>query len=335
MRKSLKIILSKSRILRPLKKLHQNKIVIFNYHRIRDNNKPINFDETVFGPDARRFKKEMEWIKKETRILSEEELINIVYYKKTIKQICSLVTFDDGYVDNFELAYPILKEMKIPAIFFIPTHHLLERKVGWWDVVAYLLKQTSLHAFTFQNKKHVITDPSILIKQFILELKSTDADKIDDYLLNLSIALEVPFPDINLQSAELMTCEQIKILSQNGMTIGSHSHDHSILSKQDSAHLKLQLHKSVQILESVLNKKINSIAYPVGGYEHFNDITKSVSRDVGFKLGFSYLTGVNNCGEIDAFNIKRMKIQPEWMNLDMALAFPDIFLKEKTHLQIL
>jgi peptidoglycan/xylan/chitin deacetylase (PgdA/CDA1 family) len=83
------------------------------------------FDENLFGPDIKRFRQEMEWIKKETKILSEDDLIDIIYHNKKFNQMCSMVTFDDGYRDNYDLAFPILKELKIPAMFFIPTYHLV------------------------------------------------------------------------------------------------------------------------------------------------------------------------------------------------------------------
>jgi len=331
MRKFVKTILSHSRILRPLKAFQENQIVIFNYHRIRKNDLPSTFDDSVFGPDAKRFRQEMEWLKQETRILSEDELIEIVYQKKKVKGICSLVTFDDGYRDNFDIAYPILKELNIPAIFFIPTHHFTSRQLGWWDIVAYFTKNTKTNKFIFQNIEYETSDKSKLLKEIINQLKKSEPTTIQEILHQLSTSLNVPFPDINLQSEELMTWEQVKILSENGMSIGSHSHDHSILSQQDAATLNSQLSKSITILEDKLKKEIKSIAYPVGGYQHFNHTTKSVSKDVGFKLGFSYLTGINKSDEVDPFNVKRMRIQPEWENLDIPLAFPKIFLKETNH----
>lgn len=331
MRKFVKTILSHSRILRPLKVFHNNKIIIFNYHRIRKDNSPTRFDDSVFGPDAKRFRQEMEWIKKETKVLNEEELLEIVYQKKRIKEICSLVTFDDGYRDNFDIAYPILKELNIPAMFFIPTHHMTTRHLGWWDIVAYFVKHTNMNQFIFQNIEYNTVNKNALIKNFINQLKMSEPVYIEKFLHQLSESLNVPFPDINLQSEELMTWEQLKIMISNGMVIGSHSHDHSILSRQDSETLATQLSKSITILESNLNKKINSIAYPVGGYQHFNEVTKAVSKDVGFKLGFSYLTGFNKADEVDPYNVKRMGIRPEWLNLDMPLSFPNIFLKEANH----
>jgi peptidoglycan/xylan/chitin deacetylase (PgdA/CDA1 family) len=285
------------------------------------------FDENLFGPDIKRFRQEMEWIKKETKLLSEDDLIDIIYHNKKFNQMCSMVTFDDGYRDNYDLAFPILKELKIPAMFFIPTYHLSKRKVGWWDLVAYLIKHSTKDTFTFRGQVYEMDNKKALVKNFILELKAIEANQIENYIFDLSLALNLALPDSNLQSSELMTWDQIKIMSDNGMTIGSHSHDHSILSKQDALTLKNQLSKSVEILERNLSKKIRSIAYPVGGYDHFNAETKNITKEIGLQRGFSFLTGVNQLEQIDPFDVKRMSVRPEWLNLDMALAFPNIFLK--------
>jgi peptidoglycan/xylan/chitin deacetylase (PgdA/CDA1 family) len=330
MKKIIKNFISKNRLLKHVKHFHHNKLVIFNYHRIRGPNTTSIFDDAVYGPNAFRFKEEMEWLKKETRIISEEELLENTYKNKTVKGLCSMVTFDDGYLDNFEIAFPILKKLNIPAMFFIPTGHIDERKVGWWDVVAYLFKQTTLKSFFFKGREYCIDDPKVLTSKFNMDLKMTDADRVDEYLCELALALELSLPDTKLQDAELMTWEHIKILGNNGMTIGTHSHDHSILSRQNNIRLKAQLEKSIDILENVLDKKINSIAYPVGGYAHFNDQTKAVSKEVGLKLGFSYLTGINKLNSVDPFNVKRMRLRPEWINLDIPLAFPQYFLKNRT-----
>ena len=54
-----------------------------------------------------------------------------------------LITFDDGYRDNFDLAVPILRERGIPATFFLPTAFLDSPRLPWWDHVAYVIKQTA------------------------------------------------------------------------------------------------------------------------------------------------------------------------------------------------
>jgi len=65
------------------------------------------------------------------------------------------ITFDDGYRDNYELAYPVLRAHAAPAIFFLCPGLIDRSTLGWWDLIAYLVKQSTksaiiLHGETFQ-----------------------------------------------------------------------------------------------------------------------------------------------------------------------------------------
>ncbi|MDD4973347.1 MAG: polysaccharide deacetylase family protein [Bacteriovorax sp.] len=320
MKKSIKQFLEKSRLLKTIK--DQNQLMILNYHRLSDPNKKNIFDDGVFGPEGKRFELEMEWLKKETYIISEEELVDILYKKKKVDRVCSMVTFDDGYIDNYEIAYPILKKLSIPAIYFIPTKHIMERTLGWWDITAYLVKNTKLSSAHFRESDLDLSNKKKVISELIFELKQMEPSRIDGYLNELSLSLDVPIPSIDIQGKELMSWEQIKEVGQNGITIGSHTHEHVILSKQSLGDLRFQIKKSKDILEEKLRTTIRSIAYPVGGHDHFDVETKQVSQDLGFKLGFSFLTGVNHFERIDPFDVKRGTSQATWSNLDLALAFP-------------
>lgn len=323
-------LFSKSRFLKKLRS--NNHLMILNYHRLRGSKNNNLFDDGVFGSDAQRFQIEMEWLKKETRIISEEELLEHLYHNKKLDSICSMVTFDDGYIDNYEIAYPILKNLSIPAIYFIPTKHINERSLGWWDIAAYLVKNTHLTKSCFREKELILSNKQKVIAELIIELKKMEASRVDGFLNELANSLDVPIPSLDIQGQELMSWEQIKELSENGITIGSHTHDHVILSKQTLGDLRFQVKKSKDILEEKLGKNIHSIAYPVGGYDHFDLETKKISENLGFKLGFSFLTGVNRFDRIDPFDVRRGTSQADWTNLDIALAFPDrTFQQEKNY----
>ena len=59
-----------------------------------------------------------------------------------------LITFDDGYADNFEIGFPILQELGIPAVFFIPTDLIQSPRLTWWDHIAYAIKNTQKTTLT-------------------------------------------------------------------------------------------------------------------------------------------------------------------------------------------
>ena len=53
-----------------------------------------------------------------------------------------LITFDDGYRDNYTLAFPILRKHGVQAVFFLPTAFIGTGKLPWWDVIAYIIKHS-------------------------------------------------------------------------------------------------------------------------------------------------------------------------------------------------
>jgi peptidoglycan/xylan/chitin deacetylase (PgdA/CDA1 family) len=325
MKQIIKKFIEKSRILKS-RKLASG-LIIFNYHRIHYPNQNPIFDDDVFGPDGPRFETEMKWLQEETTILSESDLMDVIYKNKKIKGLCSMVTFDDGYADNYDIAYPILNKLGIPAIYFIPTKHINDRSLGWWDIASYIIKNTEKSTVHFRERNWDLSSSHRhdFIVYIVNVLKGLEPSRIEGFLNELSSNLEVPIPSKEMQSKELMTWEQINEVSQNGITIGSHSHEHVILSKQGLPDMRAQIKKSKDILEENLGHTIQSIAYPVGGYEHFDIETKRISEELGFKAGFSFLTGMNQFEHLDPFNIKRGTTQPEWTNLDLPLAFPERF----------
>jgi len=327
MKRIINKICARSRLFKSIR--CNDQLMILNYHRMKTPNKKIMFDDGVYGPDADRFQVEMEWLKKETRIISEEELIDVLYHKKKFNTLCSMVTLDDGYVDNYDIAFPILKKLSIPAIYFIPTKNINERSLGWWDIVAYLVKNTQLRKVRFREKQLLLTDKKKVIAELNHELKEMETSRVDGYLEELSGRLNVRIPSLEVQGRELMTWEQIKEVSENGMTIGSHTHDHLILSRQTLSDLRYQVKKSKDILEEKLGRNIRSLAYPMGGYEHFDKETIEITQSLGFKLGFSFLTGANHFNHIDPFDVKRGTSRADWINLDIPLAFPDRTFQQK------
>lgn len=104
-------------------------LVVLTYHRVNDHLKP---NELVISSE--NFREQMKYLKAHCEVISFEGLLQALGCKpqaaKPINQEqrsgvkCRpkvLITFDDGYRDNYEYAYPILQEMRLPAVVFLTT----------------------------------------------------------------------------------------------------------------------------------------------------------------------------------------------------------------------
>lgn len=318
-------------VLAVAKKTITTQLVIFNYHRILDPRNPTPFDDSVFGPDEESFRKHLQWMKKNGDPISEEDLLKFVYEKKPLPKQAFLVTFDDGYSDNFTKAFPILKEQRVPAIFFLPTSSILKRELGWWDEIYWCLKHATKRQFSFQgiaidlDKMSLRHAAEIFIQKKKLEAQNKTASLIEE-LRQSCQSQPIPF---DRRDKELMTLEQAKECLSGGVRIGSHTHSHRVLATLSLEEQRKELTDSKQILEETLSTPILSLAYPVGGYEHFNTETPTIAKECGYKLAFSFLTGTNPdpAKQFNPFDIRRIDIPSSETVFSAVFSIPSVFAK--------
>lgn len=301
-------------------------LIVINYHRIcADHHQETLFDDEVFGPDQYEFQKQVEWLTKNSDICSEEELIAMVQGEVQPPKRGVVLTFDDGYIDNYTLAYPVLRQYNTPAIFFIPTLPIEKRRLGWWDCFAYFLKTSPKNEVVFEGKsllpKTKLQEAMHFVLNFIYQ-NNLDVSVVMD---RLSRACEVDFPGQDVQDRELMSWDQIKEVSDHGVSIGAHSHTHKILNSLDLGQQKNEIVDSKMIIEQRLGKKVRVMSYPVGSYHHFSEATKKIVLDAGYDLGFSFLTGINTYGNIDQMDVKRISVSNYFPRFVCTMKFPQLF----------
>ncbi|MFZ3044876.1 MAG: polysaccharide deacetylase family protein, partial [Desulfatirhabdiaceae bacterium] len=205
-----------------------------------------------------------------------------------------VITFDDGYRDNYTIVYPILKSLEIPAFFFVCTSMVDDRCLGGWDILAYLLKKCEKPCITLNGKTYDLRSN----RQHSLELIQTDMKAMpcgqsNEFIRSISNICEVEFPSVDLQDKELLTWKNIKDMTSHHMTIGSHTHTHSVLTGMAfDQHLK-ELLTSKQILEKRTGRPILSMAYPFGDPLYIPDTIQKTAMMCGYRLGFTSDFGIN------------------------------------------
>ena len=180
--------------------------------------------------------------------------------------------------------------------------------MGWWDYFAYLLKATKKNEVEFEGKR--LRPKKQLREAMHIVLHCIDQNKQDESVIldSLRVACEVDFPGPNEQDNELMSWEQLEEVSNNGISIGAHSHSHKVLSSLDLGQQKYEIEHSKVIIEQRIGKIVRSMSYPVGNNHHFSEDTKKLALDAGYDLSFSFLTGINTYGAIDPMDVKRISV---------------------------
>jgi peptidoglycan/xylan/chitin deacetylase (PgdA/CDA1 family) len=294
-------------------------LVVLTYHRIAEPGTDSFYDPVISAtPDS--FCAQIEWLRRSLRILTLPELIAQLEPGSPWHEPAALLTFDDGYRDNFEVAVPILRERAIPATFFLPTAFLDTPRLPWWDQVAYVIKRTRMRRLVLKRSPHGGSPPleidlgtlprsaavTTIIRAF---LDRTISDE-PWFLLQLAAQAEIAIDSESLARALFVNWDQVRqtITLDSTLTIGSHGHSHERLAALDKDSQHHELFESKRILESRLGHVVAALAYPYGWQGTYNTETKTLAARAGYRLAFTSSEGVNRPDSLDPYEVRRLGV---------------------------
>ena len=292
-------------------------LVVLTYHRIAEPGADLFYDP-VISATPESFRAQVEWLHDRVRLLTLDELIDQIESGSPWREPVMLLTFDDGYRDNFDLAAPILGERKAPAIFFVPSAFLESPRLPWWDHVACVIKQTSVQRFIVE--RHSKGDPRPLEIDLHTMSRSAAIMKIIRTFLDRTIVDERWFLDRLMQRAMVeidaeglgrklfMSWSHVQQLAGAGLTIGSHAHSHRNLAALDDDTQSYELAGSKQILEARLGRPVKALAYPYGWPGTYTMRTKALTAQAGYQLAFSSREGINRLARFDRYDVSRLGV---------------------------
>jgi peptidoglycan/xylan/chitin deacetylase (PgdA/CDA1 family) len=118
---------------------------ILNYHRIGDS-VATPYDPSVFSTTAEEFDEQVAFLRGEFFMPALGEALAILD-GQPVGRPAVLVTFDDGYRDNFEIAFPILRRHGATTVFFLTTSFVEGGVLPWWDSIAWTLRNAARRRF--------------------------------------------------------------------------------------------------------------------------------------------------------------------------------------------
>lgn len=292
-----------------------NGLYCFNYHRI-GHAADSEFDPNVFSCSEERFAQHLKLYKQDFDVVSIDELISLHFTRQKIKERLAVITFDDGYIDNYLSAYPMLKAAGLSAGFYVSTDYIDTPEIPWWDEVGWIVRHASAKLVKLPHWKQAvnIADGSIRmrVRRLLRAVKQDNSLGMTDKLTLLKQVLKLESNNMPAPTDLFINWAQLKEMADNGMHIGSHTLSHNILSHLSADEQLKELSQSKQRLESVLKRNVSSVAYPVGGADSFTLETQQLVHQAGYQLAFSFMSGVNTDLSIgNRFQLKRFPIEED------------------------
>jgi peptidoglycan/xylan/chitin deacetylase (PgdA/CDA1 family) len=286
-----------------------NGVYAFNYHRIGDKDKSP-FDRAIFSCTEQAFEQQIIVLKQHFKIINTIELAKLIKRNDKVNDRFAVITFDDGYLDNFTIALPILKKHQVTAVFYLTTDFLDSNKITWWDEIAYLLRKSVGNEYQLPKSNYTYTlvkeNIDNIIRNIMSEIKQTKYFSVLDALENIRMKFPLAHQTLLAEEHQLfMNWQQANELLIQGMEVGSHTLTHPILSQIGIEQHEKEIVDSKLLLEQRLNCKINSIAYPVGRYYCYNEQTIEFTLAAGYKIAFNNEPGfhrsIDNALDINRF----------------------------------
>jgi len=231
----------------------------------------------------------------EAQIQWMQQVGHIVHYERLLDPAAPrdrplfTITFDDGWKDNYEYAFPILKKYSAPALIFLATGAIDSGELFWpEDLVTKTHravqagKQAEVVAALPQLAGDVraVKDPAAWTETCVEELKlMREADRrerINHYYQQVGV-------DAAPLRGYIMNWDNVATMHQAGISFGSHTHSHKILKGLPLAEIEEELRRSRDILAARLQAPVDTFCYPNARY---NGNEREILARCGYRYAF-------------------------------------------------
>ncbi|SCY04720.1 Polysaccharide deacetylase [Lachnospiraceae bacterium XBB2008] len=302
----------------------ENRLFISMYHYIRDLQHSRY--PGIKGLDITLFRKQLEFFSENFNVIRMEQVIECVKNGQSLPENSLLLTFDDGYIDHYTYAMPLLEEYGFQGSFFIPgktftTHQLLDvnklhyllacadinqlvadvkERIDYYRGVEYdyptseeLWEQYAV-ANRFDNKE------TIFVKRV---LQTGLPERLRNEIASYLFQKYMDITEEQLAFDLYMTPEQIQTMKRHGMFIGIHGYDHYWLGNLSQTEMKQDIVRSLETMKDYIDQDEWVMNYPYGSY---NDDVLRFIQEKGACIGLTTEVRVADIGKDSSLCLPRL-----------------------------
>lgn len=299
-------------------------LYIAMYHYTRDL-KHSRYPE-IKGMDISLFRQQIEYMKGNFNIVTMEQVVDAVCMGEKLPERALLLTFDDGYIDNYTFAFPVLQEYGVQGSFFIPgktftTHQLLDvNKIHYilasaniFELVEDIKKEMDYYRgqeYDYASTDELFHEYAIADRFDIKEtvfvkrmLQTVLPERLRNIISSNLLKKYVGVTEEQLAYELYMTEDQIRTMRHCGMFIGIHGYDHYWLGNLPVEKMEEDISMALGTLDEFIDRKQWVMNFPYGNYN--KDVLEYI-RSQGAKIGLTTQVRVADLDKDDALTLPRL-----------------------------
>ena len=281
---------------------------ILAYHRVAELRDTLAVDSRSVSATPAVFTRQMQHLARFYHVIGMPQLLNVIQNGAPLPRRAVLITFDDAYADFAEIAWPILKRLGLPATLFVPTAYPGRKELVFsWDRL--------YQAFSGTPRTELWVKPLGRLSLTNSEERRRALRMVQDYLPTIPddeamILVESVCSQLaerRVCSGSVLTWDQLRQLAKEGLTLGSHTRTHCILTRVTPGRVREETRTSQADLKREIGTVLPIFCYPNGNH---SDTVISILRDEGIRLAFTTLSGESALESQDLLRLRRVVITP-------------------------
>jgi peptidoglycan/xylan/chitin deacetylase (PgdA/CDA1 family) len=298
-------------LVRLINNIAGKRLTIVTYHRIADRKiDDIDASLPYLFTTVDSFREHLKFYRTWYRVISFDELRNNGSGRR-LPWNALIITFDDGYEDNYRRAHPLLQEMNLSATVFVAVDKIGREDAAsfWWDRLYCYFRELNDREDLQRVLREELPDVIPLYEQFRKD-PSTFFSRMNDwdtarihYMLD---QLRARFEDRHAKrdrDNSLMTWKHVHAMADNSIRFGSHTCSHGNLLHMGQEQQRFELCESKKRIEEQTKRRVQAFSYPCGKYD--DDVKKAVC-DAGYDFAVTTESGVNDLR--DRYALKRINV---------------------------
>jgi len=304
--------ISKSREIRPgsslpfprFQPVETPKFAILCYHGIGESGNPLGVVLT-----RELFERQMRFLRENYRVVSMEEACRELRGGAKSEPAVA-ITFDDGYSSAYTIAFPVLQKYRLPATVYLTIESVETGQIAWYDRVFLamaLAPSGELHLDLLGRCRFLLNSPeerlraALEVVALLRTLPNSQRRRCCALLEN-----QISLPQDAL-SERVLTWEQIHAMQQAGISFGSHTLTHPVVSQLAPQELEQELGSSKSLLEQKLGAPVLDFAFPFGKASDCSSAALDVLARCGYRSAATTVPGVNT-PQVNPFELRRLQV---------------------------